>query len=75
MMSSSLYFSGWVREVIYDRDDSGKFCDKPKEILYHAPKHPGTKSRQFKSLAELGSFCKSQFCSSGTTSVCKFEPS
>ena len=47
-----------MREVIYDRDESGKYCEKPKEVLYHAPKHPGTKSRQFKSLAELGTFCK-----------------
>ena len=50
-------FSGWVREVIYERDPaSGNYCDKPKEIVYYAPQLHGTKPRQFKVLAELGSY-------------------
>jgi hypothetical protein len=55
-----------VREVIYDRDSSGNYCDKPKEIVYYAPHTPGTKPRQFKFLAELGSYRKFIFLLEGT---------
>ena len=50
--------SGWVREVIYERNTDGSLCGKAKEVVYHAPMIPGTKRRTFKSQAELRPYCK-----------------
>ncbi len=50
--------AGWVREVVYERNDDGSYCAKPKGIVYHAPIMPGTKAKSFKSLAELSPYRK-----------------
>ena len=52
------YFSGWVREVIYERNEDGTLSGKAKEVVYHAPLQAGSKSRTFKSPAELRPYCK-----------------
>ena len=51
--------AGWKREVVYGREAGGTMTAKPIEIIYHAPPNPGCKSRNFRSLAELGSFLTS----------------
>ena len=50
--------SGWVREVIYERNEDGTLSGKAKEVVYHAPLQAGSKSRTFKSPAELRPYCK-----------------
>jgi len=45
--------AGWVREVIYDKNEDGSLCSKAKEVVYHAPMVPGSKLRTFKSQADL----------------------
>ena len=49
--------AGWKREVVYGRNpENGLWTDKPSAIVYHAPKAPGVKSRQFHNMGELGTF-------------------
>ena len=50
--------SGWVREVIYDKNEDGSLYSKAKEVIYHAPiwMQSGTKPKTFKSQAELKPF-------------------
>ena len=54
----SLIITGWVREVIYDRNEDGTLCSKAKEVVYHAPLVPGSKTRTFKSQADLRPYRK-----------------
>ena len=50
--------SGWVREVIYDKNEDGSLYSKAKEVIYHAPIQSGTEPKTFKSQAELKPFRK-----------------
>ena len=53
--------AGWVREVIYERNEDGTLYAKAKEVIYHAPMiAAGSKagSRTFKSQAELRPYRK-----------------
>ena len=49
---------GWVREVIYGRNEDGTMCSKAREVLYHSPFHGGNKPKTFKSQAELRPYRK-----------------
>ena len=51
-------FQGWVREVIYDRNEDGSLCPKAREVVYHAPLQGASKPRTFKSQSELRPYCK-----------------
>ncbi len=53
------FFPGWVREVIYKQGEDGTYLTSlPPDIVYHSPSSPGHKSKGFRSLSELSTYCK-----------------
>lgn len=56
-INAFLFILGWIREVVYDREEDGKYKPKPKEVNYYAPLKSGIQ-KKFQAYSELRSYCK-----------------